>query len=150
MCQGQITLKNWQNLPIGNPKPDLNNINAHTMFGENPFIFTQVIIQKQKYDGTDRHTDSQYETIIPRHYRVMRYKNMTLPFNSLRKLSRNKLMNMIINYFCSSSHIWPGVEISYSFMCLKRRNCSAMTIIWYGLIKGSNQSWKKICLHDSE
>ena len=38
----------WQNLPISDPKPDLYNINAHTKFGENPLMFTQVIIQKQK------------------------------------------------------------------------------------------------------
>ena len=28
--------------------PDLHNINAYTMFGENPLKFTQVIILKQK------------------------------------------------------------------------------------------------------
>ena len=30
--------KIWGNLPISNPKPDLNYINAHTKFGENPLI----------------------------------------------------------------------------------------------------------------
>ena len=39
-CGWQITVKNWQNLPISNPKPDLHNIDAHTKFDENPFIFT--------------------------------------------------------------------------------------------------------------
>ena len=29
-------------------KPDLYNINAQTKFGENPLIFTQVIVQKRK------------------------------------------------------------------------------------------------------
>ena len=58
-------LKIWQNLPISNPKPDLHNINAHTKFDENPFMFTQVIIQKQNMDGwtdvqlTDRQMDGQ-------------------------------------------------------------------------------------------
>ena len=33
-------IKIWQNLPISNPKPDLQNINAHTNFGENPLKFT--------------------------------------------------------------------------------------------------------------
>ena len=42
-------VKIWQNLPISNPKPDLHNINAYTKFGENPLMFTQVIIWKQKY-----------------------------------------------------------------------------------------------------
>ena len=82
-CLRQITLvKNWQNLPINNPKPDLYNINAHTKFGENPLEFTQVINRKPKYgqmyggqmDGqTDGHTDSQHDTIIPRHNRVAGY-----------------------------------------------------------------------------
>ena len=35
-------------LPISNPKPDIYNINAHTKFGENPLMLTQVIIQKRK------------------------------------------------------------------------------------------------------
>ena len=39
-------VKNWRNLHISNPKPDLNNINAHTKLGENPLTVTQVIIQK--------------------------------------------------------------------------------------------------------
>ena len=47
MCPGQITVKNWQNLPISNPKPDLHNINAQMKFGENPLTFTQIIIHKQ-------------------------------------------------------------------------------------------------------
>ena len=51
-------------------------------------MFTQVIIQKRNKDGqtkrtdgrrtdgrTDRHTDMQRETIIPRHSRVAGYKN---------------------------------------------------------------------------
>ena len=40
-----------KNLPISNPKPELHNINAHTKFGENPLMFTQIIIRKQKRDG---------------------------------------------------------------------------------------------------
>ena len=70
------SIKIWRNLPISNPKPHLHNINAHTKFGENPLMFTQVIIRKQKTDGrmTDGHTDDQRETIIPRHYCVAGYK----------------------------------------------------------------------------
>ena len=48
-----------KNLPISNPKPDLHNINAHTKFGENPLMFTQVIIWKRKTDG--RTTDWQMD-----------------------------------------------------------------------------------------
>ena len=43
----------WRNLPISNPKPDLLNVTAHTKFGENPLMFTQVIIRKRKKDGPD-------------------------------------------------------------------------------------------------
>ena len=43
------SFKNWWNLPISNPKPDPYNIKMHTMFGENPLTFTEVIIQKWKY-----------------------------------------------------------------------------------------------------
>ena len=41
----------WRNLPISNPKPDFHNINAHTKFGENPLMFTQVIIRKRNING---------------------------------------------------------------------------------------------------
>ena len=37
------SVKNWCNLPIRNPKPDLHNINGQE-FGEYPMTFTQVII----------------------------------------------------------------------------------------------------------
>ena len=40
------TIKHRNYSPISNPKPDLNNINAHTKFGENRLIFTQVIIRR--------------------------------------------------------------------------------------------------------
>ena len=63
-------VRNWKNLPISNPKPDLYNINTHTKFGENPLILTQVIIQKWKSDRRtyDRRTDVQYETMVPHNY----------------------------------------------------------------------------------
>ena len=38
-----------RNLPISNPKPDLLNVNAYSKFDENPLLFTQVFIRKQKY-----------------------------------------------------------------------------------------------------
>ena len=50
------SVKIWRTLPIRNPKPDLHNINAHTKFGENPLMFTQVIIRKRKNGWTDRWT----------------------------------------------------------------------------------------------
>ena len=76
MSWADNSIKNWRNLPISNPKPDLHNINAHTKFGENLLMSTQVIIRKRKTDGqTDGLTDDQRETIIPRHYCVVGYKN---------------------------------------------------------------------------
>ena len=54
MSQADNSVKILQNLPVSNPKPDLHNINAHTKFGENPLMFTQVIIWKRKMD---RQTD---------------------------------------------------------------------------------------------
>ena len=60
------SVKNWRNLPISNPKPDLHDINAHTMFGENPLMFTQVIIRKRKMDGRmDRWMDSRMTNVKP-------------------------------------------------------------------------------------
>ena len=84
MSRADNSVKIWRNLPISNPKPDPHNINAYTKFGENPLMFTQVIIWKQNTEGrtdqqtdgctTDRwkdgHTDVQRETIIPNHYCV--------------------------------------------------------------------------------
>ena len=39
-----------RNLPISIPKADLLNVNAYSKFDENPLLFTQVIIQKRKYE----------------------------------------------------------------------------------------------------
>ena len=41
------SIKIWQNLPISNPKPDL--LNVYSKFGENPLLFTEVIVRKRKY-----------------------------------------------------------------------------------------------------
>ena len=41
------SIKIWQNMTISNPKPELYTTNVHTKFGENPLMFTQVIIRKQ-------------------------------------------------------------------------------------------------------
>ena len=43
------SIKILGNLPISNPKPDLLNVNAYSKFGENPLLFTQVIVRKRKY-----------------------------------------------------------------------------------------------------
>ena len=61
------SVKIWRNLPISNPKPDLHNINAHTKFGENPLMFTQVIIRKLKTDERMdvRQTDTRTTNVKP-------------------------------------------------------------------------------------
>ena len=43
------SVKIWRNLTISNLKPDLLNVNAYSKFGENPLLFTQVVIRKRKY-----------------------------------------------------------------------------------------------------
>ena len=95
MSRADNSVKIWRNLPISNPKSDLHNINAQTKFGENPLMFTQVIVRKwntdrRMYDWqtdgqTDRHTALQRETIIPRHYCVVGYKKYTIQQFSLQK-----------------------------------------------------------------
>ena len=42
-------VKLWRNFPISIPKQDLLNVNAYSKFGENPLLFTQVIVWKRKY-----------------------------------------------------------------------------------------------------
>ena len=61
------SVKIWRILPISNHKPDLHNINAQTKFGENPLMFTQVIIRKRKTDGRtyDRWTDTRMSNVKP-------------------------------------------------------------------------------------
>ena len=73
MSRADNFVKKLRNLTISDPKLDLHNINAHTKFGENPFIFTQDITRKRNYGRTvvrqtagrtDGYTDNQLETII--------------------------------------------------------------------------------------
>ena len=48
MSRADNSVKIWRNLPISNPKPDIHNINAHTKFGENPLMFTQLSSRNEK------------------------------------------------------------------------------------------------------
>ena len=48
VSQADNSLKIRQNLPISNPKPHFHYINAHTKFGKNPLMFTQVINRKSR------------------------------------------------------------------------------------------------------
>ena len=66
LSRADNSVKTWWNLPISNPKPDLLNVNAYTKFGENPLLFTQVIVQKRKYGrGSGQITPSKIEEICP-------------------------------------------------------------------------------------
>ena len=49
VSQADNSVKILRNLPISNPKPDLLNVNAYSKFGENPLLFTQVIVWERKY-----------------------------------------------------------------------------------------------------
>ena len=55
------SVKTWRNLPIGNPKPDLHNINAHTKFGENPLMFARYH-PETKNGRTDEQTDGRTDS----------------------------------------------------------------------------------------
>ena len=59
------SVKNWRNLPISNHKPDLHNINAHTKFGENPLLFTQVIVLRKLWACLRQITPSKFDEICP-------------------------------------------------------------------------------------
>ena len=49
LSRADNSVKIWRNLPISYPKPDLLHVNAYNKFGENPLLFTQVIVWKRKY-----------------------------------------------------------------------------------------------------
>ena len=51
MSRADNYVKIWRNLPISNTKADLYNINAHTKFGENLMMFTQLS------SGNEKRTD---------------------------------------------------------------------------------------------
>ena len=42
VSRAENSSKTWPNLPISNPKPDFHNNKAHTNFGENPLMFTNL------------------------------------------------------------------------------------------------------------
>ena len=53
-------VKNWLNLSISNPKPDLHNISAHTKFGEIPLY---VLKLSPGNENTDGHTMWNHNTL---------------------------------------------------------------------------------------
>ena len=67
MSRADNSVKIGQNLPISNLKPDIHNINAHTKFGENPLMFTQVYSNEKQTDVrlTDGQTDTRTSNFKP-------------------------------------------------------------------------------------
>ena len=65
MSGADNSIKIWRNLPISNPKPIIHNINARTKFGENPLMFTQFIIRKQKNRRMNGWTDTRTSNVKP-------------------------------------------------------------------------------------
>ena len=70
MLRADNSVKNQRNLPISYTKPDIHNINAHTKFGENLLMFTEVIIWKQMDGQTykrqlNRRTDTRKSNMKP-------------------------------------------------------------------------------------
>ena len=62
-----ITVKNWQNLPICNPKLEHHNINAHTRFDKNPLILSCYHLE-MKIRTYDRWTDVWQMTEVKPQY----------------------------------------------------------------------------------
>ena len=58
VSRAENSVKQWQNLPISNPKPDLLHINPSTNFGYNPLTFTQVIVGEKENMGVSRADNS--------------------------------------------------------------------------------------------
>ena len=52
------------------PKPDLHVINAHTKFGEKPLKFTQIIIQKRKFNILRHSNEYQQHVLLYRKYDI--------------------------------------------------------------------------------
>ena len=65
MSWADNSIKNWGNLPISNPKPDLHNINAHSKFGENPLIFTRYRLEMKIQACHGQITPSKIDEICP-------------------------------------------------------------------------------------
>ena len=72
MSWADNSVKNQRNWPISNPKPDFQNINevwwkSIDMYSSYP--------PEMNIGWTDRHMNDQGDTIIPRHYSVVRSKH---------------------------------------------------------------------------
>ena len=90
MSRADNSVKNWRNLPISNPKPDLHNINVHTKFGENPLMFPQVIIRKRKMDGGVSRADNSVNIFW--NWPISHPKPDLLNVNAYSKFDENPLL----------------------------------------------------------
>ena len=121
------SVKIWHNLPISNPKPDIHNINAHTKFGENPLMYTRYHPETKTGRTndwrTDRHTDVQRETIIPRHYFVAGYKK----WQKIRQGLYEKHMHIFRLW---RKHVQSSKKISINCMRSYAHEIPTVYILW--------------------
>ena len=106
------SVKIWRNLPISNPKPDIHNINAHTKFGENPLMFTQVIIRKRKTDGrtqdgrTDGRTDTRTSNVKPKYTATIVWRGIKTSSYFIRlRCSTSQYFNKCVSLMRNKMHI---------------------------------------------
>ena len=114
------SVKVWRNLPISNSKPlstISHNSKAHTQFGENPLMFTQVIIRNDiRTNG--RTSGRAGGRTIPRHYRVAGHKKVT----ELNK--KNRMCNRKILERAKRARITPPPP------CAQRARITLAAAIW--------------------
>ena len=65
--RAKISVKKWRNVVISKAKQYLHNISAHTKFGLDPLIFSQVIVRKRTYRSVcgGQIIDANYPSAIP-------------------------------------------------------------------------------------
>ena len=113
MWRADNSVNIWRNLPISNPKPDLHNINAQTKLVKIHWCLLKLSSENEKRtdgrmtDGrTDRHTDVQRETIVPRHCRVAGYK---------KYISKSKITRHTFTWDWYTSKADNSANIFHSF-----------------------------------
>ena len=92
MCvQANLTIPNWRNLPISNPKADLHNIYAQTKFHENPLILS--------------------------YHPEMKIRYVSWAGNSLKNCRKLPMSNPKpdIHYQCTYQIWWKSIEIYSSY-----------------------------------
>ena len=85
------SVKNWRNLLISNPKPDLHNINAYTKFGENQtMIKTPVKFQKDQFKTVGGVALTSYLHVLQTRNHAPRKAKYYVPSLLFKKAGDNK------------------------------------------------------------